>query len=91
MNRQSDAVAVRGPVLERARGALLSRPVLAVLTLGVLAAAAEKVPALRLFGAPPETSAESVVAPRNRVAPAVITGETCAPPSTRRRQTSTAL
>ncbi|MCA9596076.1 MAG: hypothetical protein KC776_22330 [Myxococcales bacterium] len=61
MNRQSDAVAVRGPVLERARGALLSRPVLAVLTLGVLAAAAEKVPALRLFGAPPETSAESVV------------------------------
>ncbi len=36
-------------------------------------------------------SAESVVRPMKCSAPAVITGTTCAPASTRRRQTSTAL
>ena len=38
-----------------------------------------------------EASAENVVSPTNRVAPRVITGTTCAPPSTSRRQTSIAL
>jgi hypothetical protein len=38
-----------------------------------------------------EASAENVVTPTKRVAPRVSTGTTCAPRSTRRRQTSMAL
>jgi len=38
-----------------------------------------------------DASAENVTSPTKRVAPAVMTGTTCAPASTSRRQTSMAL
>ncbi|MBX3127416.1 MAG: hypothetical protein KF718_11910 [Polyangiaceae bacterium] len=59
-------VTVAGPVLEQPRQALLSRPVLAVLTVVVLGALAEWIPALskvRVFSAPEAAETVAGVAP----------------------------
>ena len=49
------------------------------------------VPSHRLVWTGSEARAEKVTAPTKRVASSVSTGTTCAPASTSRRQTSTAL